>query len=128
MRRWIVTTIWLATATACALHRGAGNSGHDPNVITADEIEATHESVMYDVIARLHSEFLRDRGATSLMGSDRDVATVFINQQAFGPVSSLKTLAARDFEEVRYIAGHDAVIRFGKAYGGGIIQLISRVE
>jgi hypothetical protein len=117
-----------ATLSACGLHHPASPTWTDPNVITAEEIEASHEPVMYDVIARLHGEYLRDRGATSVFGSDRDVASVFLNQQAYGPLSTLKSLASSDFEMVRYWPGHDAVIKFGKLYGGGVIQVISRVE
>ncbi len=118
----------LFAVAACRFHPAPGVAGGDPNVITYDEIEATHEPFVYDVIKRLHSEFLRDRGAMSLYGPDRDVATVFINNQAYGPLSTLQTLASRDYEQIRYIAGHDAVIKFGKIYSGGVIQLISRVE
>ena len=128
MRRIHVLFLVSATLTACGLHRVAQSPSDDRNVITAEEIEATHEPVIYDVIARLHGEYFRDRGATSVYGSSHDVAVVFLNNQFFGPIASLKTLASSDFEMVRFYSGPDAAIKFGKVYGGGVIQLISRVD
>jgi hypothetical protein len=113
--------------SACAW-RGPGAPEGDPNLITRDQIAATHGSTVYDVIARLHAEFLRDRGATSINLGTRDVATVFLNGVEFGSIESLRTIAASDIEQIRYFPGVDAVVKFGRAYAGGVILLTSRVE
>jgi hypothetical protein len=51
---------------------------------------------------------------------------VFLNDQEYGPISLMRDLPAGHFSEVRYYSGIDAVTKFGRYYGTGVIQLISR--
>ncbi len=113
--------------TACAFHRNT-QSPKNANVITFEEIEASGEPEIYDVIARLHAEYLRDRGGTSILSNTRDVPVVFLNEQEYGAISTLHEISSRDIEEVHFIPWHEAVTRFGRKYSGGIIQLITRVD
>lgn len=114
-------------ATGCALHH-APSAPADPNLITFEQIQAAGGITILDVITKLHSEYLRDRGPTSMSGGGRDVAVVFLNQQEYGPLSTLDEFPANDIEEVRFFPWHDALIKFGRRYGGGVIQLITRVN
>lgn len=113
-------------AAAACFHRAGGIAVPNPNVITEREIAGTHAASIYGVIALLRPEFLLDRGPVSIVGTQRDVATVFLNSQPYGAIASMRDLPAADFSEVRYFSGIDAVTRFGRAYGGGVIELISR--
>jgi hypothetical protein len=115
----------LLLAVAC-FHRAGLSPAVDSKVITEDEIRSAQEATIYDVIAKLRPEYLRDRGPIALVGGARDVATVFLNQQEYGPIPILRQVPASDIAEVRYYSGIDAVTRFGRAYGTGVIQLISR--
>jgi len=125
----MTTRGWWAIAfllcTAC-LHRAPLAPTPDANVITENQIRAAQEGSIYDVIVKLHPEYLRDRGPIALVGGARDVATVFLNHQEYGPLDIMRSVPSGDIAEVRYFSGIDAVITFGRAYGTGVIQLISR--
>lgn len=123
IRRWWLVAI---LALAACWHRAAPGPMPDQNVITEPEIRASQEPSIYDVIAKLRPEFLHDRGPIALVGGARDVATVFLNEQEYGPIAIMRQLPADDVAEVRYYSGIDAVTKFGRAYGTGVIQLISR--
>ncbi len=122
-RSWLLLVALLGLG---CFHRARLADIPDRNVITEDEIDASHSATIYDVIAKLRPEYLRDRGPISLTGGARDVATVFLNSEEYGPIAGLRDFPARDIEEVRYFSGIDAVTKFGKWYGTGVIQLISR--
>jgi len=124
-RSWLLFTVLLSTA--CVRHTPLA-SVENPNVITEDEIRDNGAGTIYEVIAQLRPEYLRDRGPAALTGGARDVAIVFLNSQEYGPLSILNQVAASDISEVRYYSGIDAVIKFGRAYGNGVIQLISRTH
>jgi outer membrane cobalamin receptor len=53
---------------------------------------------------------------------------VFLNDQAYGALSTLNDFPARNIEQVRFFPGHEAATRFGPKYGGGVIQLITRID
>jgi hypothetical protein len=124
-RRW--WTVGLLLATAC-FHRAPLADVPNANVITEDEIRAAHGNTIYDVIAKLRPQYLRDRGPVALTSGARDVATVFLNDQEYGPIAILRQVEATDVAEVRYYSGIDAVTKFGRYYGTGVIQLISRTH
>src|SRR5262245_51314252 len=113
-------------AVAC-FHPGAG-SGANRLLITEDEIVATNAATAYDVIARLRGEFLRQRGPTSLMLPSRDRAVVFLKDQEYGTIETLRDVRSSDLAEIRFFPGPDAVIKFGSQYAGGVIQLVPRVQ
>jgi len=117
----------LLVFSGCALHHTTAVAPN-PNVITFEQIDSAAEPTIYDVIVKLHAEYLRDRGATSISSSKRDVAVVFLNEQEYGALSSLADFQSRDIEEVRFFPWHDAQTKFGRKYSGGVIQLITRVD
>ncbi len=123
------SSLVLALALAAGCFHPARNAPEpNQNVITEVEIRATQAASIYDVIAELRPEYLRDRGVVSVLVGARDVATVFLNSEPYGSIASMRDLAAADFSEVRYFSGPDAVIKFGRSYGSGVIQLISRID
>lgn len=95
-------------------------------MITQDQIDSTSSTNVYDLIARLHADFLKDRGVTSIKTNQRDRAVVFLNDQEYGIPETLRNLQPGRFMEIRYYSGPEAVAKFGSQYGGGVIQLISR--
>lgn len=128
MTHRVVRQLFAAAALALAgcVHRAPLVATSDPNVLTEQEIRDARAASIYDVIARLRPGYLRDRGPISISSSDRDVATVFLNAQEYGPIDILRNVPASDIAEVRYFSGIDAVTKFGRWYGTGVIQLISR--
>ncbi|PYP76754.1 MAG: hypothetical protein DMD35_17770, partial [Gemmatimonadetes bacterium] len=71
-------------------------------------------------------EFLKDRGKISIRTNTHEQAVVFLNDQEYGILATMRNIPTGRIAEVRYLNGMDAVNRFGAQYGGGIIMLISR--
>ena len=110
---------------ACA-HQPQG-AAQDRSVLTRTEIaSATGAANMYDVIARLRHEYLVSRGRTSLTLKTEQYAMVFLNEQEYGTIESLRTIHPDMVEEVRYFNSTTAPTRFGYKYGTGVIQVRTR--
>ncbi len=98
------------------------------NVITREQIDATTSSNVYDLIARLRGEFLRDRGRVSIKTNQRERAVVFLNDQEYGIPETMRNIPPSRVGEIRFYNGPEAVVKFGSQYGGGVIQLVSRSQ
>jgi hypothetical protein len=125
--RHLARLLLIIAVGGCGFHR-TSEVAPNANVITFEEITASGGLTILDVISKLHPEYLRDRGGTSITSSTRDVAVVFLNDQEYGALSALNDFPAHNIEEVRFVAGHEAVVKFGPKYSGGVIQLITRVD
>ena len=122
--RWTV----LALALSLGCHHQAPDSrpSGSSNVITQEEIEAADATNVYDIIARLHGNYLSDRGRISLKSNTHSRAVVFFNDQEYGIPETMRNIPPGRVSEIRFFPGTDALARFGAQYGGGVIQLISR--
>ncbi|MEO5816450.1 MAG: hypothetical protein ABIT20_14350 [Gemmatimonadaceae bacterium] len=118
----------LVFAVAVACHQQQGGVLSVRDIITQEQIDSTGYTNVYDVIARLHGEYLRDRGAVSIKTNQHARAVVFLNAQEYGIPETLRNFPAGGVAEIRYYRGTDAVAKFGSQYGGGVIQLISRSQ
>ena len=103
-------------------HTGAG---HDPNVITAAEIDNAHESNIYDVIRSLRPNMLVVRGQTTFMNSDPGIV-VFLNGAQYGTIESLRRIPAKDAEEIHFYTGSEASMRHGTGFPDGVIEVKTR--
>ena len=130
MHRPTVATLSLIVVLAACYHQPSTGAGGRSvrNVITQEQIDSTSAANVYDLIARLHADFLKDRGKTSIKTNQRDRAVVFLNDQEYGIPETLRNLQPDRFMEIRYFSGTDASSKFGSQYGGGVIQLISRSQ
>jgi hypothetical protein len=118
---------FLAMLVLTACHAAAGTGSHMQRyVITQEEIEASSASNVYDLIAQLRAEFLKDRGKISIKTNQNEKAVVFLNDQEYGVLETMRNIPIGRIAEVRYYPGTEAVNRFGAQYGGGIVMLISR--
>ena len=117
----------VAVLVACA-SSGKGTATAS-NVISRTELDAAGSASVYDAVVRLHPNFLRNRGPTSVVNSSaRSVAAVFVNEAEYGEIESLHRLQASRVEEVRYYSGPEATTKWGSAYGAGVIALKMRVQ
>ena len=126
MRRVSLTVAVVLLVSACTAQKAGRPMSARRDVITEEEIEASNATNVYDLVASLRGEFLKDRGIISIKTNTREKAVVFLNDQEYGIVETMRNIPKGRVSEVRYIAGVDAVNRFGAQYGGGIIMLISR--
>jgi hypothetical protein len=124
--RW--TALALALSLACHPQSAASRAPASSNVITQDEIDAVDANNVYDVVARLHGNYLNDRGRVSLKSNKTARAVVFLNDQEYGIPETMRNISPGRISEIRYFSSTDAVAKFGAQYGGGVIQLISRTQ
>jgi hypothetical protein len=114
------------TCVLCACGGPRHESGITPlarDIITAEEIEASKAANAYDAIKKLRGNFLSYRGRTSMNGTSSPDPFVFVDDQAFGPISSLRTIPAIQIETIRLYRAWEAQTKFGTGLMGGAIAI-----
>jgi hypothetical protein len=118
-----------AVVLSCLLSACGGPKSEPPvtpisrDVITADEIEASKAANAYDAIKKLRGNFLSYRGRTSFHGTSSPDPFVFVDDQAFGPLASLKTIPAIQIETIRLYRAWEAQVKYGTGLLGGAIAI-----
>ena len=113
----------LALSTACASAATPGTHARDTNVISENEIAASHESNAFEVIRSLRPMYLKTRGHSSINGTGSDYATVFVDGQQYGDLSTLRNIVSSQIREIRYYGSADATTKFGMQAAGGAIEI-----
>jgi len=108
--------------SACATGGASHGSGHDPNAITADEIEGSHEATAYDVVRTLRPNMLITHGVNTFNGSNPGII-VFLNGTQYGTVQSLDRIAAKDVDEIHFYDASEAALRHGTGFPSGVIEV-----
>ena len=109
---------------ACT-HAGQ-KGGRDSNVISEAEIDASGGSTAYDVIQKVRSNFLSDRGKTTIMGAAPNKPSVFVDGVHFGEISALRSVSARQLTSIRLYRAWEAQQKYGSGFVGGVIELTTR--
>ena len=116
----------LSLACASGQHHRARSVGHDPNLITADEISAISVISAYDVVKRLRPNFLASRGPTSMVDPRPTTPVVYLDGMRDGDVSALVGIEASRVATIRYLTGPEAQQRFGTDNVGGAILVTTK--
>jgi lipoprotein-anchoring transpeptidase ErfK/SrfK len=131
-RRRLFLTALTTVAAACA---GAATSGgsaprRDSTVITAEDMTKVQATNLYDVVRRLHPEWLNQRTAATV-GSLNSAAPaqpvdvqVFVDSQHIGTSETLKQLTISTTTSLKYYTAAEAQTRFGAGNLNGVIQVI----
>ena len=112
-----------------AIGRSIGTSGPSrrpfagQNVITRHDILTISATTAFQVVQRLHPEWLRARGRVSALDEDTDIV-VYVNSTRRGGVDELRSISAQDIAEIRFMNARDVTTRFGLGHGSGAIQVI----
>lgn len=99
------------------------------DVITAEEIEASDgasTASAYDIVKRLRGNFLSYRGRTSLKGTSSPDPTVYLDDQIFGPISSLRNIPASQVAYIRLYRSWEATTKYGQGNMGGVIAVATK--
>jgi hypothetical protein len=99
--------------------------------ITAAEIKATNATTLYEVVERLHPEWLSSRGPKTLGGATGQIDTgvqVYIDTQAAGTVDVLRQFPITSAALMKYYSAADAQTRFGLGNLNGVIQIVQVVS
>jgi hypothetical protein len=123
-----------AAILACAPAGGTSDPSGKPaprrgNVLTAEEIAAAHADLntAYDAIARLRPNWLAAHGAMSTNAAVSEYATVYVDGQKYGGISSLRNIPAYHIAGVRYYDVTESGAKFGVRGGtGGAIEVTTR--
>ena len=113
-----------ATAAPVRARRPA-TSLRDP--ITAADISRIRAASAYDAVVRLRAHFLGNRGVNSFMRPVQSTRpTVFVDGMEMGTIFELRTIPAGDVQEIRFLSGADAMIRYGDGYMAGVILVTTK--
>ena len=116
-----------AILLACTPPRLGSGEIANPQVITEDQIEASRATTAYEVIQKVHANFLSYRGETSLNRStSHPFPTVYVDGQEYGPISSLANLSASQIATIRLYRSWEATTKFGTGNMGGVIAITTR--
>jgi outer membrane cobalamin receptor len=124
--RWSLALV-PAILLGCTPPRLGSGEIANPQVITEDQIEASRATTAYEVIQKVHANFLSYRGETSLNRStSRPFPTVYVDGQEYGPIQSLTNLSASQIASIRLYRSWEATTKFGTGNMGGVIAITTR--
>ena len=123
--RWGMTTLLLSAASLAIMPGQALAQKRQRDRITREEIlsSAHRELDVYQVIRSLRPQFLEPpRGVRTLGGSSGPApVAVYIDRKRDIGLEALRTLMARDVEEVRYLDPSRSESEFGPTASGGAV-------
>ena len=97
----------------------------NPDVISNEEIVAyaSNTSTAYDIVKKLRGNWFSYRGKTSLIGTSNADPTVYVDEQSYGPLSSLRTIPASQVTQIRIYRSWEATTKYGTGNMGGVIAV-----
>ncbi|MDP9206491.1 MAG: hypothetical protein M3P12_13725 [Gemmatimonadota bacterium] len=126
LARWVVA-LPLAIAVGCSHPQLGPGEVFNSQVITEDEIVASRASTAYEVIHKLRANFLTNRGETSFNKSEsRPYPTVYLDDQEFGPISTLASIPASQITMIRLYRVSEASAKYGSHNTSGVIAITTR--
>lgn len=87
-----------------------------------------HRREQTEFIRKLHGNFLSYRGRTSIKDPATALLVVFVDDQAYGTVSVLRSIPATQISEIRLYRALEAVGKYGSGLPGGAIAIYTRLE
>jgi TonB-dependent Receptor Plug Domain len=123
--RWYLA-LPLSIAIACSHPRLGPGGVYDSQVITEDEIVDSRAQNAYEVIHKLRANFLTNRGKTSVNNTESAYPTVYVDDQEFGPISTLASIPASQVSMIRLYRVSEANAKYGNHNLGGVIAITTR--
>jgi outer membrane receptor for ferrienterochelin and colicin len=116
----------LSIAIACSPPRLGPGEVFNSQVITEDEIVDSRAQNAYEVIHKLRANFLTNRGKTSVNNTQSPYPTVYVDDQEFGPISTLSSIPASQVAMIRLYRVSEANAKYGNHNLGGVIAITTR--
>jgi hypothetical protein len=124
--RWVIALPFVISVGCSHPKLGPGEV-YNSQVITEDEIVDSRASTAYEVIHKLRANFLSNRGQTSFSRSQSTpYPTVYLDDQEFGPISSLSTIPAAQITLIRLYRVSEANAKYGSHNLSGVIAITTR--
>lgn len=122
-----VIALAVVITAGCSHPRPSPGEGFNSQVITEDEIVASRASNAYEVIHKLRANFLTNRGQTSFnRNQSNPYPTVYIDDQEFGPISTLSSIPAAQISMIRLYRVSEANAKYGTHNLSGVIAIFTR--
>jgi hypothetical protein len=124
-------------AVACGPVSQAGGTSapsphRDRNAISTEELQSVSHDLtnLYDVVQRLHPEWLREQVGSSTAPSDLralggTAIQVYVDNTRAGGVDILKQLTTTSAGSLRFYSQSDAQMRYGSAVNSSVIEVNS---
>ena len=120
----------LSCATSGSSGSGLRSKSRSQDIIPESEItaNATEAANALQIIEKLRPQMLRSRG----LGSPTDVTgesarpKVYVDNVAYGDLSTLSNLTASQIKEIQFINSRDATTKWGTGHMGGVILVLTR--
>lgn len=125
MRSIRLLTSVLSMGLLACVHARPEVGGDHNSVITEEEIAASRAENAYDAVKLLRANFLSYRGKTTLSrdSTSSSLPTVYLDDQAFGPILTLRSIPAGQISAIRLYRSWEAPTRFGAGNMGGVIAV-----
>src|SRR5688500_7775820 len=115
------------TLQACAPGQpSTARQQHNAQLITEAEIIEANVASAYDVIRKVRANFLTYRGRTNFRGSAASEPRVYLDDQPYGSLSSLRSIRAGQVAEIRLYRAWEATTTFGTGNMDGVIAVTTR--
>jgi hypothetical protein len=119
LARRLALSASIVLAVGCATPREAGPVAAPRDVITRAEILAANSQTVYQIVERLHPNWLQKRGQHGL-GADEDIVVYLDNARLGGP-ASLQQIPISSVVSVQFFDAGRAQYRFGTGHSYGAI-------
>jgi hypothetical protein len=116
-----------ALAAACATAHPSSGKVADSQFISEEEVETSKAPTAYEVIQKLHANFLSYRGETSFDKSkSQPYPKVYVDGQEYGSIASLRNIPASQVSTIQLYRSWEATTKFGGGNMGGVIAVTTR--
>ena len=111
----------LLVSTGCTTTNTAGSSSSsDPTVISQKQIQEVGDiSNAYNLVQRLHPQWLRKRGRNSI--SDPGQILVYVEDSRQGGTQALRRIQVIDVQSIEFLRANEATMRYGSGHDNGAI-------
>lgn len=121
---FILVAVALLGGCATTPSDGSSASGSSGEVITTEEIRELGRLSAYQVVQRLHPQWLRARGVDSFYSSNGVV--VYLDGQKVGGVDALRRISGPNLEQIQRLDSRQATTRFGVGHPAGALMVTTR--
>lgn len=120
-RSFVTAAAVVLTLAACRSGGGLNRARSQPDLLTTEQIQATHHSTAYDVVRSLRPNWLNVRGPDSFRSPGQ--IQVYVDDMRLGGVDQLRTLPTSGITSIRWYDGISAAGRWGLDHGNGVIYV-----
>jgi hypothetical protein len=124
--RTLVLALLVALLLPACASSGERAPSRNPDLITAEEIQASNARNVYELVQQQRPRWLQSRGSGSMSNPGADFPVVYVGDIRYGDIEALRTFDITAVTAVRFINAANATTRFGTGHMGGVIQLTIR--